>query len=264
MDLHDSHVFVYDPTDIDPTNVNIPIGKQTRNPQHIYYRSCTGLWQTVWAEWVPDTYISGLDIAAGSDGKGKFSAKRELCWVDRALTDKSRPAVTLNVNVTGGDLDSVSVSVISPDGDVVATQDGPANEAFDFVVDSPDLWTPDSPTLYNLTVTAGSDEITSYTGFRTVSRGEVNGIQRPLINGEFIFTFGTLDQGFWPDGLYTPPSYEAMIYDLQVLKKLGLNMLRKHVGLKPLCGSYQGLTCAHRSKLSLPCSTGPVTSWAFW
>lgn len=204
------HVFVYDPTDIDPTNVNIPIGKQTRNPQHIYYRSCTGLWQTVWAEWVPDTYISGLDIAAGSDGK-----------------------VTLNVNVTGGDLDSVSVSVISPDGDVVATQDGPANEAFDFVVDSPDLWTPDSPTLYNLTVTAGSDEITSYTGFRTVSRGEVNGIQRPLINGEFIFTFGTLDQGFWPDGLYTPPSYEAMIYDLQVLKKLGLNMLRKHIKVEP-------------------------------
>lgn len=71
--------------------------------------------------------------------------------------------------------------------------------------------------------------MTSYTGFRTVSVGEVNGIQRPLINGKFFFHFGTLDQGYWPDGLHTPPSREAMVYDLEVLKGLGLNMVRKHV-----------------------------------
>lgn len=69
----------------------------------------------------------------------------------------------------------------------------------------------------------------SYTGFRTLSTGEIDGVTRPLLNGEFIFQFGTLDQGFWPDGIYTPPNREAMVYDLKMLKDLGLNMLRKHI-----------------------------------
>lgn len=75
----------------------------------------------------------------------------------------------------------------------------------------------------------GNDNVTSYTGFRTISTGVVNGIKRPLLNGEFIFMFGTLDQGYWPDGLHTPPSVEAMTYDLKILKRLGMNMVRKHV-----------------------------------
>lgn len=99
-----------------------------------------------------------------------------------------------------------------------------------FTVPSPKLWSPDSPTLYDIAVTMGDDMVTSYTGFRTISKGSLDGVTRPLINGEFSFLFGTLDQGFWPDGIYTPPNREAMLYDLQVLKKLGFNMLRKHVG----------------------------------
>ncbi|KAI1879188.1 hypothetical protein JX265_002142 [Neoarthrinium moseri] len=204
------HVFVYDPTDT--PGVNIPIGKQTRTPSHIFYRSCTGLWQTVWMEWVPSTYISGVEIAAGMDGQVNM---------------------TVSVNSSAGYPESVSVSVISADGDVVASHDAPPNAPFDFVVDSPELWSPEKPTLYNITIKTGSDEVTSYTGFRTVSRGKVNGIERPLINGEFSFHFGTLDQGFWPDGLYTPPSVEAMVYDLKVLKGLGMNMLRKHIKVEP-------------------------------
>lgn len=69
----------------------------------------------------------------------------------------------------------------------------------------------------------------SYVGFRTIKKGVVDGVARPLLNGEFILIFGTLDQGYWPDGLYTPPSREAMVYDLKVLKGLGFNMVRKHV-----------------------------------
>ena len=76
----------------------------------------------------------------------------------------------------------------------------------------------------------GNDTVKSYTGFRSISRGMVDGIERPLLNNEFIFAFGTLDQGFFPDGGYLAPNREAMIYDLQTLKKLGFNMLRKHVG----------------------------------
>lgn len=77
----------------------------------------------------------------------------------------------------------------------------------------------------------GKDVVQSYTGFRTISKGTVDGVVRPLLNGEFIFMFGTLDQGFWPDGIYTPPTKEAMVYDLQMLKSLGFNMIRKHVSV---------------------------------
>lgn len=77
----------------------------------------------------------------------------------------------------------------------------------------------------------GEDTVQSYTGFRTISKGKINGVMRPLLNGKPIFPFGTLDQGFWPDGIYTPPSVEAMIWDLQLLKRVGFNMLRKHVSV---------------------------------
>lgn len=111
----------------------------------------------------------------------------------------------------------------------VSSQKGTADTAFTFSVDSPGLWSPDTPTLYDIMVTMGSDVVSSYTGFRTISRDEVDGVERPLLNGEPIFMFGTLDQGFWPDGIYVPPNREAMVYDLQVLKRLGFNMLRKHI-----------------------------------
>jgi beta-galactosidase/beta-glucuronidase len=109
------------------------------------------------------------------------------------------------------------------------TQRGFSNQQISFAYPSPKLWSPDSPTLYNLTVGMGEDWVKSYTGFRTISAGQVNGIQRPLLNGDFIFMFGTLDQGFWPDGIYTPPTLEAMVSDLKLLKSVGMNMVRKHV-----------------------------------
>ena len=112
---------------------------------------------------------------------------------------------------------------------VIASRHGTSDYPFQFTVDSPRLWSPNSPNLYDITVKMGSDHISSYTGFRTISKGEVNGVVRPLVNGEFIFQFGTLDQGFWPDGIYTAPNRDAMVYDLKTLKKLGFNMLRKHV-----------------------------------
>jgi beta-galactosidase/beta-glucuronidase len=120
---------------------------------------------------------------------------------------------------------------VHKDGKTVATHTGPTNKPFQFTVSSPKLWSPDSPNLYNVTVKLGKDKVESYTGFRTISRGKIDGIERPLLNGEFIFMFGTLDQGYWPDGLYTPPNLEAMVYDLKFLKKLGFNMVRKHVSI---------------------------------
>lgn len=111
----------------------------------------------------------------------------------------------------------------------IATHTGTTNKQFVFSVPNPKLWSPETPNLYNISVALGADHVRSYTGFRTVSKSTINGVVRPLLNGEFRFLFGTLDQGFWPDGLHTPPTLEAMVYDLKVLKDLGFNMLRKHV-----------------------------------
>jgi beta-galactosidase/beta-glucuronidase len=123
----------------------------------------------------------------------------------------------------------VEISITPRNGSGATTTHQCSTGDFSFTVDNPNLWTPDSPNLYDIEITVGQDKFSSYTGFRTVSRGVIDGIQRPLLNGEFVFFFGTLDQGFWPDGIYTPPTLEAMKYDLDVLKKLGYNGLRKHV-----------------------------------
>jgi beta-galactosidase/beta-glucuronidase len=96
------------------------------------------------------------------------------------------------------------------------------------------LWTPDDPFLYDLKVTLGEDSVTSYFGMRKVSLGkDDNGITRILINGKFIFQIGVLDQGFWPDGIYTAPTDAALRFDVEMMRKLGLNLARKHVKVEP-------------------------------
>jgi beta-galactosidase/beta-glucuronidase len=137
--------------------------------------------------------------------------------------------VTVRAHSTKGDGAEVKITVLNKDGEEVGSSKGSADKEFTFDVESPELWTPDSPYLYDIEVELGEDHFTSYTGFRTVSQGTIDGVIRPLLNGEFVFWFGTLDQGYWPDGLHTPPSREAMVYDLKMLKSLGFNMLRKHV-----------------------------------
>ncbi|RGP76689.1 hypothetical protein FLONG3_5129 [Fusarium longipes] len=219
-------VFVSDPTD----DQVIPIGKQTLRPSHIFYRSCSGIWQQVWLEAVPKAnYITSLDIAAGADGKGK----QAICS-SRKEHDANSFAVVVTVHTSVKSSKPVQVTIEGEDGTNIASHNGTSDQEFSFTAKSPKLWWPDSPTLYNLTVTLdGGDEVHSYTGFRTISKGRVENVTRPLLNGEFVFQFGTLDQGFWPDGLYTPPNREAMVSDLKLLKKFGFNMVRKHIKYEP-------------------------------
>ncbi|KAI5368344.1 putative glycoside hydrolase, family 2, immunoglobulin-like beta-sandwich [Septoria linicola] len=198
-------VFVHDPTD--SGDFVIPIGKQTLRPSHIFYRPCSGIWQTVWLESVPLTYIESLDINGDSNGNLNITAIAS----DDATSDVQVTVYEKNTTNT------------------VATGSGSAGSPFSFKVDAVQLWTPESPILYDIVVKVADDEIQSYTGFRTISRGDINGVQRILLNGASYFPFGTLDQGYWPDGLHTPPTYEAMVYDLEVLKNIGYNMLRKHI-----------------------------------
>ncbi|KAF2008113.1 glycoside hydrolase family 2 protein [Amniculicola lignicola CBS 123094] len=201
-------VFVYDPTTMDGTQ--IVSGKQnlqSKRFDHIFYTPCSGIWQTVWLEAVPTEYITQLDVSAAADGK-----------------------VNATVHNSGTTSLPVDITIYEPySTDVKAQAIGKSGNPFQFMVESPKVWSPNTPTLYNISVKMGDDIVQSYTGFRTVSRGVINGVQRPLLNGEFVFQFGTLDQGFWPDGIYTPPSHEAMVYDLLKLKEVGFNMLRKHI-----------------------------------
>lgn len=140
--------------------------------------------------------------------------------------------VTVHSSTNGTTPYRITVHEIGSDA-AKASAEGVSGSPFIFKVDAPSLWTPNTPTLYNITVQLGSDKVTSYTGFRTVSRGEVDGIQRPLLNGEFEFIWSPLDQGFWPDGIYTPPTVEAMRYDLEQLKAAGFNAVRKHIKVEP-------------------------------
>jgi hypothetical protein len=122
-----------------------------------------------------------------------------------------------------------TLTVHASDSKSAITVEGFTNEPLLFSITDVELWSPETPSLYNVTIELGDDTVESYMAFRTVSRGVIDGVQRPLLNGEFIFQFSTLDQGFWPDGLYSPPSLDAMLFDLEVLKDTGFNMVRKHV-----------------------------------
>ena len=136
----------------------------------------------------------------------------------------------MTVHSSGNSSSPYDFIVHHPDDQALtATARGSTNKPFIFLIKDVELWSPDSPTLYNITVKLGDDTVTTYMGFRTVSQGIVDDIPRPLLNGEFIFQFSTLDQGYWPDGLYSPPSLEAMVFDLELLKDTGFNMVRKHV-----------------------------------
>ncbi|MFG3642732.1 AbfB domain-containing protein [Micromonospora sp. NPDC047762] len=209
-------VKVWDPTDTRQNGSLPAIGKQTKTPSGIFYTPSSGIWQTVWMEPVPAASISSVDVYPNLGNN------------------------TLRVRVfTRGDVSGHSVLAEALNGTTVV---GSATGAFtDFSVPVPNArrWSPDDPFLYNLRVSlrnaAGAtvDRTTHYFGMREITTGLVNGVLRPKLNGQFVFQVGTLDQGFWPDGLYTAPTDAALVFDLQKHKDLGFNMVRKHIKVEP-------------------------------
>jgi hypothetical protein len=200
-------VKVWDPTD----DSFQPRGKQINKPEGIWYTPVSGIWQTVWMEPVAENGIAGLRITPDIDNK--------VLYVNPALT--------------GG---SAEVSVRVFDGErLVAEAAGQGGT--EIAVEMPEdmkLWSPDSPFLYDLKVTTDADEVTSYAGMRKISRTQgADGIWRMQLNNKALFQLGPLDQGWWPDGLYTAPSDEALVYDIVKTKELGFNMIRKHVKVEP-------------------------------
>ncbi len=187
-----------------------PRGKQVLKPGGIYYTPTTGIWQTAWLEPVSENHISSLTITPDID--------RKLVHVSGDVSGNPRATVT----------------VTDPESHESTTSTIDLRAGANLTIKNPKLWSPDTPFLYNLKVAAGGDEVESYFGLRKISLGkDEKGITRILLNGKFVFQYGPLDQGFWPDGLYTAPTDEALRYDLEVTKKLGFNMVRKHVKVEP-------------------------------
>jgi Glycosyl hydrolases family 2, sugar binding domain/Glycosyl hydrolases family 2/Glycosyl hydrolases family 2, TIM barrel domain len=201
----------------DPTEGDQPRGKQSRKPEGIFYTSTSGIWQTVWLEPVPDVCIDRLKITPDLD------TKSVRVWA--AVNSFSE---NLRVEV---------VALI--DGKEIAHASGLPNADLSVILPQPHLWSPDDPFLYDLKVTLKDgdkilDSVSSYFGMRKISLNKDDqGFTRIALNDQFIFQIGTLDQGFWPDGIYTAPSDAALRSDIEFLKKAGFNLTRKHVKVEP-------------------------------
>lgn len=206
-------VRVWDPSDDGPQ----PRGKQVKAPHGIWYTPVTGIWQTVWLETVPETYISGL----------KTTPYFETGSV------RIQPAIT-----GAQEGDQVKISAFDGSREVASAVAAPGQET---VLNIPDakIWAPGNPFLYDLKVSVtrkgkAVDEAGSYFAIRKISmQPDEQGIQRMLVNNKFLFQYGPLDQGWWPDGLYTAPTDEALLFDIVKTKEMGFNMIRKHVKVEP-------------------------------
>lgn len=201
----------------DSTGNGLPRGKQLDKPRGIFYTSVSGIWQTVWLEPVSASHISGLKITPDLDSS------------------------SFDIRVDSDDKSATATIKVLDNGKVVAQTTAAANKTANIPVKNPKLWWPKSPFLYDLEITLSNkggeqvDSVKSYAAMRKFSiakHGRFGGVDFTLNNKKF-FTFGPLDQGWWPDGLYTAPTDEALKFDIQRTKDLGFNSIRKHVKVEP-------------------------------
>ena len=189
----------------DLTDQSYPYGKQTLNRGGMWYTPVSGIWQTVWLESVPENHIQNLQIE--NRGLG--------------VTVSVEPALEGTVTVAG--LGAFPLE----DGRVTITPE------------NPHLWSPEDPYLYDFVVEAGEDRVESYFAIRSLEVKKIGEFQRLCLNGKPYFFHGLLDQGYWPDGLFTPASPECYAQDILMMKKLGFNTLRKHIKVEPEEFYYQ-------------------------
>lgn len=185
-------------------------GKQKLERGGIWYTAQSGIWQTVWIECVPDVHVERLTLVPHLD---------ESC-------------VEVTVHARAGEAASIAIRA---DGKVVASAGARPGEATRIPIPDVRPWSPEDPFLYDVTVELGTDRVAGYVGMRSFSVGpDRDGVPRLLLNGRPYFHAGVLDQGYWPDGMYTAPSDEAMVHDIATMKRLGFTTLRKHIKVEPL------------------------------
>ena len=193
----------------DLTDTAFPRGKQSLTPGGMWYTPVSGIWQSVWLEWVPETYIQSLDIRAD---------------MTEAVLD------------TGDASLSGTVTVMAPEGNVTLPLTG--GRAV-FRPETPRLWSPEDPYLYEFEINTGADRVSGYFALRSWDIRNVDGIPRLCVNGKPRFFHGLLDQGYWPDGIYTPPSPDCYRQEILAMKRMGFNTLRKHIKVEPEEFYYQ-------------------------
>ena len=193
----------------DLTDTAFPRGKQSLTPGGMWYTPVSGIWQSVWLEWVPETYIQSLDIRAD---------------MTEAVLD------------TGDASLSGTVTVMAPEENVTLPLTG--GRAV-FRPETPRLWSPEDPYLYEFEITTGADRVSGYFALRSWDIRNVDGIPRLCVNGKPRFFHGLLDQGYWPDGIYTPPSPDCYRQEILAMKRMGFNTLRKHIKVEPEEFYYQ-------------------------
>jgi len=198
---------VYDPNDGKSANgKNGPRGD---------YTPTSGIWQTVWLEPVAEQYISGIKLIPDLE-----NSRLEVV----VYTDQSDTRVT---------------AIAKDSSTEVAKAEGTANNILYVPIKNPHLWSPDDPFLYELKLQLKDrrgkqiDEVDSYFGMRSIRIGKIGNVNRVLLNGEFVFQIGLLDQGYWSDGIFTAPTEEALLYDIQLAKRSGFNVIRKHIKIEP-------------------------------
>ncbi|MGW7609508.1 PA14 domain-containing protein [Streptomyces sp. NPDC054766] len=201
-------VGVYDPTDAQGGE-NPPVGKQRLDPSGIWYTPSSGIWQTVWMEPVAAAHVDSLKLTPDVKN-GRLTVEPQ------------------------GIRNGVPVTATAYAGHrKVATARGRTGQPLVLKITEPHLWSPEDPFLYDLKVTVGADRVGSYFGMRSIAVEQVDGTPRTVLNGKPVFMMATLDQGFWPDGLYTAPTDEALAYDLKMHKRMGFNAVRKHIKVEP-------------------------------
>lgn len=194
-----------------------PRGKQVSRPDGIWYTPVSGIWQTVWMEPVSKKHID------------------RVC----ALPDIDKSKLTVDVGVTGANRGDIVEVILKDGGKTVATAKAAAGQSLELGWPAPKLWSPETPFLYDMEVSLYEngkmqDRVKSYAAMRKIStKRDENGIVRLQLNNRDYFQFGPLDQGWWPDGLYTAPTDEALLYDIRKTKDFGYNMIRKHVKVEP-------------------------------
>ena len=209
-------VLVWDPTEDRQTN-----GKQSFKTYGCFYTRMSGIWQTVWLETVPERHIEDYDVAVDIDkGEAEFTFKvANLCYADAGFFGPDKGAI----EIFDGDKRIADAKFLPGKPCTVKMPEGFG------------LWSPESPKLYDFKARFGKDEIKGYFAMRKIEkRKDRNGTLRFFLNNKPYYILGTLDQGWWPDGLLTPPSEEAMKFDIKTLKDCGFNTMRKHIKVEPL------------------------------
>ncbi len=198
----------------------IAYGKQNNrrfeNPQRYAYTSSSGIWQTVWLEAVPEHHITHFNI----------------------IPDIDQENINITLNYAGFDKEMLAEVTVMDGTKIVGNGEGNVNLPFKVDVTDPKLWSPDSPFLYDVIIQLKDsikvyDEVKSYVGMRKISIENEGNLKKIFLNNEFVFQMGPLDQGYWPDGIYTAPSDKALKWDVEMTKEWGFNMIRKHIKIEP-------------------------------